>query len=53
MLSGFRLRACLLLVEGDPGVPPLPLGPLNLQAALLDGEQRDALVVGRVEPETL
>ena len=44
-----RVDDVVLLVEGDPGAPPLPLGPLDLQVALLDGEQRDAFVVRRVE----
>jgi len=39
----------IFLVEADPRAPPFPLGPLDLQVALLDGEQRDALVVRSVE----
>lgn len=39
----------VLLTEGDPGVPPFPLRPLDFQVALLNCQQRDALVVSRVE----
>lgn len=39
----------LLLAEGHSRASPLPLRPLDVQVALLDGESRYALVVRRVE----
>lgn len=39
----------VLLIEGNPGVPPFPLRPLDFQVALFDGQQGNALVVSCVE----
>lgn len=39
----------LFLTKGHPGAFPSPLGPLDVQVALLDRQGGDALVVGRVE----
>lgn len=33
-----RVNNGVVLIEGNPGVPPLPLGPLDLQITLLDGQ---------------
>lgn len=39
----------VLLTEGDPGVPPLPLRPLDFQVALFDCQEGDALIVSCVK----
>lgn len=39
----------VLLIEGDSGVPPFPLRPLDFKVALLNCKQGDALVMSCVE----
>lgn len=44
-----RVNDLLFLAEGHSRASPLPLGSLDVQVSLLDGESRDALVVRCVE----
>lgn len=44
-----RVNDLLILAEGHSRAAPLPLGSLDVQVALLDGESRDALIMCRVE----
>lgn len=44
-----RVNDLFFLAEGHSRASPLPLGSLDVQVALLDGESRYALVVCRVE----
>lgn len=39
----------LFFTEGNSRAPPLPLGSLDFQVSLLNGECRDAFVMSRVE----
>lgn len=39
----------VLPTEGDPRIPSFPLRPLNLQVALLNCQEGDALIVSRVK----
>ena len=39
----------VFLTEGDPGIPPFPLRPLDFQVAFFNCQQGDALVVSRVK----
>ena len=39
----------ILFIEGNSGVPPFPLRPLDFQVALFNGQEGDALVVSCVE----